>query len=60
MHTKELKPTDPFSFVVLERQLFLERIKLKERNNILYAKRNVLWISLAYAGTMATVVVCFL
>ena len=60
MYTEELKPNDPFSFVVLERQLFLERIKLKERNNILYAKRNLPWLSLAYAGMLATVVVCLL
>jgi hypothetical protein len=48
----ELKHNDPFSFVVLERQLFLEKIRFNKRNNILYAKRNLLWLSLAYCGAL--------
>ncbi|CAN5673329.1 hypothetical protein BH10BAC2_BH10BAC2_46840 [soil metagenome] len=47
-----------FSFVVLERQLLQEKLLQRKKDNHLYSRRNLLWLSLGY--TLAIFVIFFI
>jgi len=48
----QLNHPSTFSFVVLQRKVLEEKILLHKsrKNNHLHAKRNLLWVSLAYSA----------
>lgn len=43
-----LEQPHAFSFVVLERQSFQEKLLQRKKDNHLYSKRNLLWLSVVY------------
>ena len=48
----QINHPDAFSFIVLQRQVLEEKILLRKgkNNNHLHAKRNLLWITIAYTA----------
>jgi hypothetical protein len=53
MHT-QTEQLHAFSFVVLERQSLQEKLLQRKKDNHLYSKRNLLWLSIGYAAAIFT------